>query len=86
MTKESAIKEACEIVALVYKSIGDYTYSSDCFCTPAENLYAYYPESSYRNSGEALWYVKNAVIKQLRADGYKLFQIEETITNDEFPS
>jgi len=70
MTKQQTIQEACGIIALAYSTIGDYTHSSDCFCGLALS------NPTYNNGGEALRYVRNALIKQLKADGYKVKEQE----------
>ncbi len=67
MTIEEAIREACRIVALAYKSIGDYRHASDGFCDLCPNSGD--PES-FRNEGKAIEYVRLAVVARLKADGY----------------
>lgn len=77
MTRNDAIKHACETVALAYHSIGDYTEPSDGFCrdcNPSDK-----PASSYLNSGNALRYVRDAVVEKLRRDG---FVIEDGFDSD----
>jgi hypothetical protein len=70
MTRDQAIREACSIVALAFHSMGDYSSASDGFCgdCPA----AKHREWGYSNDGKALEYVRMAVLKALKADGFKI--------------
>lgn len=64
MTKNEAIKEACEIVSLAYHSIGDYSRPCDCLC--GDNLLSIL---SYQNDGQTLGFVRRAVLEKLERDG-----------------
>lgn len=66
MTRQEAITEACSIVALAYHSIGDYDYPSDGFCDKCSKLNL----GTYQNKGDALEYVRKAVVEKLKRDGY----------------
>lgn len=68
MTREEAIREACEIVGLAFHSIGDYSRASDGFCDkcPAATC----PSWTYHNEGHILAYVRQAVVEKLQRDGY----------------
>jgi hypothetical protein len=70
MTKDESIVEACRIVALAYHSIGDFTQPSDGFCRkcPAPTS----PGWHYSNAGQALAYVRRAVVAQLQRDGFAI--------------
>jgi len=70
MNKEQAIIETCAIVALAYRSIGDYKYPSDGFCSKCTETLG--ENWSYYNAGNAIDYVRRAVLNQLKADGYKI--------------
>ena len=65
MTREEAIRYACRIQGLVYRSIGDYTKPSDCFC---HTLHGW----TFAHAGETLDYIKTAVIERLVKDGHRL--------------
>jgi len=68
MTRDEAIREACSIVAMAYRSIGDYSQPSDGFCSgcpPQEH-----PDWNYQNAGQALQYVRTAVVRALAEDGH----------------
>lgn len=78
MTKVEAITEACEIIALAFHSIGDYTHSSDGFCPRCQCMPSMYGKD-YRNDGKAIEYVRQAVLAKLKADGFK---IAETFDSD----
>ena len=69
MTCQEAIREACRIVALAYRSIGDFSEPSDGFC----DLCPFSDDPvSYRNAGRALEYVRLAVVAKLKADGHEV--------------
>lgn len=70
MTRDEATREACAIVALAYKSIGNLTHPSDGFCSKCETHCG--PTWNYQNAGKALAYVRRAVVKQLKRDGHKI--------------
>ena len=70
MNKQDAIRTACEIVALAYRSIGDYSHASDGFCDICEAHQG--PIWSYANEGHALKYVREAVLDALISDGYTI--------------
>jgi hypothetical protein len=71
MTRDEAIVQACEIMALVQHSIGDYSSSADGFCSlcPAATSHGKW---TYRNEGRVFDYVRSAVLAQLRADGFEI--------------
>jgi len=73
MTRKEVIKEACEIVGLAYNSIRDYSTASDCFCRDDID------DDYYRNDGAAISYVRQAVIKALQEDGYKIPEVYVSI-------
>ena len=66
LSKLESIEAACRIVSTVYRSIGDYTTASDCFCQGGGQW------GTYQNQGNALRYVRAAVIDRLKADGFKV--------------
>jgi len=66
MTQVEVICEACRIVSLAYQSIGDFSYASDGFCQLCNDRYS----GNYHNEGKALEYVRLAVIRALKQDGY----------------
>jgi len=70
MTREEAIIEVCAIVALAYRSIGDYSKPSDGFCERCMRLQG--GNFNYQNAGEVIEYVRLAVVKQLKMDGYSI--------------
>ena len=69
MTREEVIREACRIMALAYRSIGDFSEPSDGFCDLC--LFSSDP-FAYRNTGKALEYVRLAVVAKLKADGHEI--------------
>ncbi len=79
LTREEAIWEACSIVALAYDSIGHYMEASDGFCDECMELHG---TSDYQNHGRALKYV----LKQLKADGYKIDHNFDSETGEELRS
>ena len=70
MTREEVINEVCEIVALVYRSTGDYTYACDGFCSACEKKQG--PLWSYRNDSSALTFIRQAVLEKLQQNGIKV--------------
>ena len=70
MTRQEAIQEACSIIALAYRSIRNYEYPSDGFCSKCEAFQ--HAEWNYQNKGLTLDYVRKAVVNQLTADGYPI--------------
>ncbi len=70
MNKQEAIRNACETMALAYRSIGDYSKASDGFCYECEDRQG--SGWTYSNQGEALAYVRNAVLQQLKRDGFAI--------------
>ena len=72
MTKQEAIREACSIVSLAYRSVGDYSTASDGFCDECEANQS--PLSNYSNQGFALQYVREAVLLKLELDGYNVHE------------
>ena len=77
MNKQDAIRTACEIVALAYRSIGDYSHASDGFCDICETHHG--QAWNYANEGFALQYVREAVLQKLHQDG---FEIDEQFDKD----
>lgn len=67
MTRTEAIEEACTIVALAYHSIGNYDQPSDGFCKQCEQVQEA-PSWRYQNAGQALDYVRRAVLRCLAID------------------
>ena len=57
-SKAWAINEACRIVGIAYRGIGEYDEASDCFCSAS-------PDADYRNGGRALAFVEAAVKEKL---------------------
>jgi hypothetical protein len=53
MTQQEAIREACSIVALAYRSIGDYSHASDGFCDKCPAT-AHAATWNFQNEGRAL--------------------------------
>ena len=68
MTKQEAIREACSIVSLAYRSVGDYSTASDGFCDECEGRVG--ADGNYSNQGFALQYVREAVLQKLHRDGH----------------
>ena len=68
MTKDEVIQHLCETVALVYRSIGDYTHPSDGFCPKCHRALG--PSWNFEHAGHTLEYVRQAVIDKLIADGH----------------
>lgn len=81
MTKQEAIRETCSIIALAYHSIGDYSEPSDGFCDKCEKLHGIL--WNYQNSGKTIQYVREAVLKALKADGHKVVAGFDPITGKE---
>lgn len=67
MTKDDVIKHVCRTVALVYRSIGDYSRASDGFCSVCE---ADLKGFNFQHDGITLDYVRQAVIEKLKRDGF----------------
>ena len=67
MTRDEAVAEACEIVALAYHSLGDFSNASDGFCLWCPGTTSQW---DYRNDGHALAYVRGTVLERLRRDGH----------------
>ena len=92
MTRDEAIREACRIMALVYRSIDDYTYASDGFCMDCPSMRTEkagtnrYAQNTYRNDGKVFAYVRRAVLKQLKEDGYTIHPAFDPDTGEEIES
>lgn len=71
MTREEAIREACSIVSLAFRSIGDFEFASDGFCRDCEVSWMTFGDG-YHNAGKALDYVRAAVLDALKRDGYEI--------------
>ena len=69
MTRSEAIKEACTIVAMAYHTLADYADASDGFCSECRMGKQY---DEYRNDGQALTYIREAVRERLKRDGYEI--------------
>ena len=84
MTKQDAIRHACTTVGFAYNSIGDFRYPSDGFCDECE----VYGDAQYQNKGDALRYVRIAVLEKLRRDGFtpKAYRNGAEIPIDQFIS
>lgn len=67
MNKKESIEAVCAIVGLAYQSIGEFEHSSDCFCSVGG-----IDDANYRNEGKAIEYVRLAVVRALKEDGYKI--------------
>jgi hypothetical protein len=70
MNKTEAIELVCSIVSLAYHSVGDYTEPSDGFCTRCESMGC--GTLNYQNGGKAIDYVRAAVVRALKEDGYTI--------------
>jgi hypothetical protein len=70
MTRDEAIKDACSIVSLAYRSIGDYSHASDGFCHTCVNKHG--PTWGFANQGFVLNYVRRAVVAALKLDGFTI--------------
>lgn len=66
MTEKGAIREACRIMALAFRSIDD-DHPSDGFCEECP-----FHGASYRNDGRILDYMRVAVLEKLKRDGFKI--------------
>jgi hypothetical protein len=82
MTKEEVVEQVCAIVAIAYHSIGNYESASDGFCNRCTR---YASNETYRNDGKAIDYVREAVVNQLKKDGYKIHEGFDSITGKEKP-
>jgi len=82
MTREEAIKDACSIVALAYRSIGDYSHASDGFCQTCQDQHG--PGwGPYQNQGRVLEYVRLAVLTALKRDGITIHRGFDPATGKE---
>ena len=70
MDREETIRQVCSIVALAYRAKGDYSLASDGFCNACAEGHG--PGWTYQNNGQAVEYVRAAVVAQLRADGLSI--------------
>ncbi len=70
MTQSEVIDRLCRIVGMAYRSIGDYTHPSDCFCTDGPKL----GSNTFQHAGLTLTYVEQAVRERLIRDGYKIVE------------
>ena len=66
MTRNEVIKELCDIVGMVYQSMGDFSHASDCFCEDWQGAV------HFRHEGKTLEFVKQAVVEKLHRDGFSL--------------
>jgi hypothetical protein len=72
MTRRECIDEACRIASLVWRLTDqEASRPNDCFCNPV------FP-NNFQNTGDALRYVKQAVVGQLKRDGFDEGVIERT--------
>lgn len=83
LTREKAIIEACAIVSLAYRSIGDYSHASDGFCVRCEATQERIQPFTYSNNGKALEYVRLATPRQLKRDGYVINKNFSSVTGKE---
>lgn len=69
MTRDQVLENLCQTVALVYRTLDDYSAPSDGFChkCPASR----HEDWTFQHSGQTLDYVRQAVIEKLEKDGYK---------------
>ena len=81
MNRQETIKHACETVSLAYRSIGDYSKASDGFCYECEAKAD--RVGNYSNEGEALAYVRSAVLQQLKRDGIEISEDFNAETGDQ---
>lgn len=84
MTRQEAITEVCQIVALAYGSINNFSTASDCFCEEGAEARIEKAEgpcvvdgvrrrmTTYRNEGVTIVYVRQAVMEKLKKDGYTI--------------
>lgn len=68
MTKEEVITHLCETVSLVYHTQGDYRRPSDGFCAKCAARQT--SEWTFEHAGKTLEYVREAVLRALKQDGY----------------
>lgn len=68
MNQTETIRWACRIVALAYRSIGDYGTASDGFCEDCPN----HRSARFRHDGVTLKYVEQAVKEKLLREGFAL--------------
>lgn len=80
MTRVEVEREMCRIAALVYHSVGDYRRASDGFCDLCPH---HHDAESFRNDGGAISYVRRAVVRQLRKDGYAIAKGFDPNTGEE---
>lgn len=80
MTSEEAVVHACITMALVYESMGDYSYPTDGFCKrcPFHN-----DKEAFKNNGKILTYVRQAAVQRLIRDGYSIAPGFDPITGEE---
>jgi hypothetical protein len=69
MTRQEAIRRACQLTALVFRSIGDYSRPSDGFCDlcPAGKTDSTW---NFSHSGITFEYILDAIVEKLKADGH----------------
>jgi hypothetical protein len=73
MTKMEAIRRACQLTALIYRSRGDYARPSDGFCDqcpagrPATVQGAAW---NFQHAGITFEYALEAIVERLMRDGY----------------
>lgn len=72
--RAEVIREVCEIVALAYHSVGDYSHASDCFCDNKSGV------SGFRNEMQSVDFVRQAVLEKLVRDGIKVHRDFDAIT------
>jgi hypothetical protein len=69
MNPNQIIYRLCQIVALVYRSIGDYDCPSDGFCYECQRTRN---PDHFRHSGITIRYILDAVKEKLVRDGHTL--------------
>lgn len=79
MKREEVIEHVCQTVALVYRSIGNYSKPSDGFCRHCPFALT----EDFHHSGETLRYVRDAVVAKLKADGIEIAHGFDPVTGDD---
>jgi len=78
--RDRIIQEVCSIVALAYRSLGDYSHASDGFC---QHCQAQHPGWTFQHDGRTLDYVRLAVVEKLRRDGVEIAPGFDPLTGKE---
>ena len=82
MERTEVVRELCSMVAMVYRSIGDYSHPSDGFC---DKCLAIHPPDKwhFEHDGITIEYVRRAVLAQLERDGYTINEGWDATTGKE---